>query len=109
LRQTRRERTARRAYRPFIDGRIDQAEANMTEPLFLHGVYSIHVRPLELQGARWDAEYEIRQRDHPVQRWTTVGGDTGYATEAEAIESAHRQAVADIDHGAGIPKPHAFP
>ncbi len=81
----------------------------MTEPLFLYGVYSIHVRPLELQGARWDAEYEIRHRDHPVQQWTTVGGDAGFATEAEAVESAHLQAVADIEHGAGIPKPRAFP
>ncbi|HEY3598160.1 MAG TPA: hypothetical protein VGL08_11710 [Paraburkholderia sp.] len=81
----------------------------MTEPLFLYGVYSIHVRSLELQGTRWDAEYEIRQRDHPVQRWTTIGGNAGYATEAEAIESAHREAVADIDRGAGIPKPRAFP
>jgi hypothetical protein len=81
----------------------------MTEPLFLYGVYSIHVHPLELQGARWDAEYEIRHRDHPVQRWTTVGGDAGYATEAEAIESAHQHAVADIEHGAGIPKPPTFP
>src|ERR1700760_2511941 len=40
------------------------AETNMTEPLFLYGVYSIHVRPLALQGARWDAEYEIRHNDH---------------------------------------------
>ncbi|GAB7526957.1 hypothetical protein PBS_59480 [Paraburkholderia sp. 2C] len=86
-----------------------QAETNMAEPLFLYGVYSIHVRPLALQGARWDAEYEIRHNEHAVQRWTTVGGDAGYATEAEAVESARRQAVADIDHGAGIPKPRAFP
>jgi hypothetical protein len=86
-----------------------QAETNMAEPLFLYGVYSIHVRPLALQGTRWDAEYEIRHNEHAVQRWTTVGGDAGYATEAEAVESARRQAVADIDHGAGIPKPRAFP
>ncbi|MCC8397394.1 hypothetical protein LJ656_33060 [Paraburkholderia sp. MMS20-SJTR3] len=81
----------------------------MDEQLFQHGVYSIHVRPLELNGARWDAEYEIRQRDKAVKPWTTVGGDAGYADEAEAVASAHRQAVDDIDHGAGIPKPHAFP
>ncbi len=81
----------------------------MAEQLFLYGVYAIHVRPLELQGARWDAEYEIRHRDKAVQPWTTVGGDAGYGDMTEAIESAHRQAVADIDHGAGIPKPHAFP
>ncbi|TDN68279.1 hypothetical protein [Paraburkholderia sp. BL10I2N1] len=81
----------------------------MAEQLFLYGVYAIHVRPLELQGARWDAEYEIRHRDKPVQTWTTVGGDDGYGDATEAVESAHRQAVADIDHGAGIPKPRAFP
>jgi hypothetical protein len=81
----------------------------MAEQLFLYGVYAIHVRPLELQGARWDAEYEIRHRDKPVQPWTTVGGDDGYGDATEAVESAHRQAIADIDHGAGIPKPRAFP
>jgi len=81
----------------------------MAEQLFLYGVYSIHVRPIELQGARLDAEYEIRHRDKPVQAWTTVGGDAGYVDQAEAIESAHQQAVADIEHGAGIPKPHKFP
>jgi hypothetical protein len=81
----------------------------MAEQLFLYGVYAIHVRPLELQGARWDAEYEIRHRDKAVQTWTTVGGDDGYGDQTEAVESAHRQAVADIDHGAGIPKPRTFP
>ncbi|MGF6753062.1 hypothetical protein [Paraburkholderia sp. GAS334] len=81
----------------------------MAEQLFLYGVYAIHVRPLELQGARWDAEYEIRHRDKPVQVWTTVGGDAGFDELAEAVESAHRQAVADIEHGAGIPKPRSFP
>jgi hypothetical protein len=81
----------------------------MAEQLFLYGVYAIHVRPLELQGARWDAEYEIRHRDKPVKPWTTVGGDNGYGDATEAVESAHRQAVADIDHGAGIPKPRPFP
>lgn len=81
----------------------------MPEPLFLYGVYTIHVRPIELQGARWDAEYEIRQGDHAVQAWTTVGGDTGYTSDAEAVDAAHRQAVADIEHGAGIPKPRSFP
>ena len=39
----------------------------MAEQHFPYGVYSIHVRPLELQGARWDAEYEIRQLDRAVQ------------------------------------------
>ncbi|HEV3422771.1 MAG TPA: hypothetical protein VG105_03105 [Paraburkholderia sp.] len=81
----------------------------MAEQLFLYGVYAIHVRPLELQGARWDAEYEIRHRDTAVQVWTTIGGDAGYASETEAIEAAHNHAIADIEHGAGIPKPHAFP
>jgi hypothetical protein len=81
----------------------------MAEQLFLYGVYAIHVRPIELQGSRWDAEYEIRHREHPVQKWLTVGGDSGYASNAEAIEAAHRQAVADIEHGAGIPKPRSFP
>ena len=81
----------------------------MAEHLFQYGVYSIHVRPLELSGARWDAEYEIRHRDKAVKPWTTVGGDAGYADQAEAVDSAHRQAVDDIEHGAGIPKPHAFP
>jgi hypothetical protein len=60
----------------------------MAEQLFLYGVYSIHVRPLELNGARWDAEYEIRHREKAVKSWTTVD---------------------DIEHGAGIPKPRAFP
>ncbi|MDE1181528.1 hypothetical protein [Paraburkholderia sp.] len=81
----------------------------MAEQLFLYGVYEIHVRPLELQGARWDAEYEIRHRDHAVQSWTTIGGDTGYDGAGEAIEAAHLRAVSDIDHGAGIPKPRTFP
>ena len=81
----------------------------MAEQLFLYGVYAIHVRPLALQGARWDAEYEIRQRDSTVQVWTTVGGDAGYPSETDAIEAAHRQAVDDIEHGAGIPKPRTFP
>ena len=39
----------------------------MVEQLFLYGVYSIHVRPIELSGARWDAEYEIRHRDKAVK------------------------------------------
>ena len=39
----------------------------MAEQHFPYGVYSIHVRPLELQGARWDAEYEIRHHDKAVQ------------------------------------------
>lgn len=81
----------------------------MAEQLFLYGVYSIHVRPLELQGARWDAEYEIRHREHAVQAWTTIGGDAGYANETEAVTAAHQQAVADIEHGVGIPKPRTFP
>ncbi|KAA0091846.1 DUF6566 family protein [Trinickia soli] len=81
----------------------------MAEELFAYGVYSIHVRPIELEAARWDAEYEIRQQDKPVQRWTTVGGDAGYGNVTEAIEAAHRQARADIDRGAGVPKPRAFP
>ncbi|MGH8777433.1 hypothetical protein [Paraburkholderia sp.] len=81
----------------------------MADQLFLYGVYAIHVRPLELHSARWDAEYEIRHRDKAVKAWTTVGGDAGYADLEEAIETAHRQAVSDIDHGAGIPKPRGFP
>ena len=81
----------------------------MEEALYLYGVYSIHVRPLELEGARWDAEYEIRHQDKPVQRWTTIGGDDGYASHADAIDAAHRQAVADIEKGAGVPKPKNFP
>ncbi|MGN6648441.1 hypothetical protein [Trinickia sp.] len=81
----------------------------MAEEQFTYGVYSIHVRPIELEGSRWDAEYEIRQQDKPVQRWLTVGGDAGYASAARAIESAHHQAVADIERGAGVPKPRAFP
>jgi hypothetical protein len=84
-------------------------EAFMAEQLFLYGVYSIHVRPLELNGARWDAEYEIRHREKAVKSWTTVGGDDGYADEAEAVAAAHQQAIDDIEHGAGIPKPRAFP
>jgi hypothetical protein len=81
----------------------------MADQLFLYGVYSIHVRPLERQGSRWDAEYEIRHRDHPVQHWKTIGGDSGYADEASAINAAHQHAVADIDNGAGVPKPRSFP
>ena len=81
----------------------------MAEQLYLYGVYSIHVRPIPLEGAHWDAEYEIRHQDKPVQKWTTVGGDSGFANEADAIEAAHQQAVTDIEHGAGVPKPKAFP
>lgn len=81
----------------------------MSEQLYLYGVYSIHVRPIELADARWDAEYEIRHQDRPVQTWKTIGGDAGYATEAEAIDAAHHEAVTDIENGAGVPKPTAFP
>ena len=56
----------------------------MAEQLFLYGVYSIHVRPLELSGARWDAEYEIRHREKAVKSWTTVGGDGGYARRSRS-------------------------
>ncbi|WP_250508455.1 hypothetical protein [Caballeronia sp. GACF4] len=80
----------------------------MPEQVFLYGVYAIHVKPLELQGARWDAEYEIRHNDKPVQAWSTVGGD-GLADSAAAVELAHQRAVADIEAGAGIPKPRTFP
>lgn len=81
----------------------------MAEEQFVYGVYSIHVRPIELEGSRWDAEYEIRHQDKPVQRWTTIGGDAGYGNPGEAIEHAHRRAVADLENGAGVPKPRAFP
>ena len=81
----------------------------MPEQVFLYGVYAIHVRPVELQGSRWDAEYEIRHHDKAVQPWTTVGGDDGLADRAEAVELAHQRAVSDIEAGAGIPKPRAFP
>lgn len=81
----------------------------MAEQLFLYGVYAIHVHPLELQGERWDAEYQITHRDQPVQRWVTLGGNAGFEAPTEAIEAAHRQAIVDIERGAGIPKPHAFP
>jgi hypothetical protein len=81
----------------------------MPEQLFLYGVYSIHVRPLELQGARWDAEYEIRHHDKAVQPWKTIGGDSGLPSPTDAIDAAHVQAVADIEAGAGIPKPKTFP
>ena len=77
--------------------------------LFLFGVFAIHVRPLEMQGARWDAEYEICHRDTPVQPWTTIGGTGGFASADEAVDAAHRQALADIEHGIGIPKPQVFP
>lgn len=81
----------------------------MVDQLYLYGVYAIHVHPLPMQDTRWDAEYEIRHRNHAVQKWTTVGGDAGFPDETEAIEAAHRQAVSDIEHGAGIPKPRTFP
>ncbi|QGZ60381.1 hypothetical protein [Paraburkholderia acidisoli] len=81
----------------------------MAEQLFLHGVYAIHVHPLELQGARWDAEYQITHRDTAVQPWVTIGGNAGFDAPAQAVEAARRQAIADIEHGAGIPKPHGFP
>ncbi|HMC46197.1 hypothetical protein [Burkholderia sp. S171] len=81
----------------------------MPEQLFLYGVYSIHVRPIELQGTRWDAEYEIRHLDKAVQPWKTIGGDNGLSSPTDAIGAAHVQAVADIEAGAGIPKPKTFP
>jgi hypothetical protein len=81
----------------------------MPEELFLYGVYSIHVRALALQGARWDAEYEIRHLHRPVQHWQPVGGDAGLADAATAIDLAHRRAVADIEAGAGVPKPATSP
>jgi hypothetical protein len=84
-------------------------EVSMVEQLHLYGVYSISVRSIPLEGARWDAEYEIRHQDKTVQPWTTVGGDDGYADEAHALEVAREKAVADIEHGAGVPKPRAFP
>lgn len=82
---------------------------NVNDQQFLYGVYSIHVHAIALQGGRWDAEYEIRHRNRAVQRWTTVGGDLGLEYVDDAIEAAHRQAVDDIEHGAGVPKPRAFP
>ena len=81
----------------------------MAEQLFHFGVFAIHVRPIELQGARWDAEYLITHRDHAVQPWTTIGGNAGFDASEQAVDAAHAQAVADIEHGAGIPKPHTFP
>ena len=81
----------------------------MAEQLHLYGVYSINVRSIPLEGARWDAEYEIRYQDKMVQPWTTVGGDSGYEDEAQALEAAREKAIADIEHGAGVPKPRAFP
>ncbi|HTR06626.1 MAG TPA: hypothetical protein VMJ11_08205 [Paraburkholderia sp.] len=81
----------------------------MAEQLFLYGVYAIHVHPLELQGARWDAEYQITHRDKAVQPWITIGGNAGFEAPERAVDAARRQAIADIEHGAGIPKPHAFP
>jgi hypothetical protein len=81
----------------------------MPEQLFLYGVYSIHVRSVALHGGRWDAEYEIRHLDKPVQPWKLVGGDAGLTNPTAAIDIAHQQAVADIEAGAGIPKPHTFP
>jgi hypothetical protein len=84
-------------------------EVNMIEQLYLYGVYSIKVRSIALADSHWDAEYEIRHQEKPVQTWRTVGGDSGYENEADAIDAAHKQAVADIEHGAGVPKPKAFP
>jgi hypothetical protein len=81
----------------------------MPDKLFLYGVYEIRVRPVEMQGSRWDAEYEIRHNSKAVQPWTSVGGDAGLPSAAEAIEFAHRRAVTDIEAGAGIPKPRVFP
>ena len=81
----------------------------MADQLFLYGVYAIRVHPLELQGARWDAEYQITHRDNPVQPWITIGALKPALPPTEAVDAARRQAIADIEHGAGIPKPHAFP
>lgn len=81
----------------------------MPEQLFLYGVFTIHVRPVQLMGSRWDAEYEIRHLDKPVQHWQTVGGNDGFAESGDAIETAHKKAVADIEAGAGVPKPKTFP
>jgi len=44
-----------------------------------------------------------------VQSWKTVGGDNGLSSPKDAIDAAHVQAVADIEAGAGIPKPKTFP
>ncbi|MDX6584314.1 MAG: hypothetical protein QOI10_3498, partial [Solirubrobacterales bacterium] len=41
--------------------------------------------------------------------WTTVGGDEGFARVADAIDAAHRAAIAVIEHGDALPKPKAFP
>jgi hypothetical protein len=81
----------------------------MNEQLFLYGVYTIHVRPIELANVRWNAEYEIRESEKPVRKWTTVGGDEGFARVADAIDAAHRAAIAVIEHGDALPKPKAFP
>jgi hypothetical protein len=98
-----------RRLRRVTGSSTNRLETAMTDQLFLYGVYSIHVRPVALQGARWDAEYEILHNEKTVQKWMTVGGDAGYDDEATAVDIAHRQAVTDIEHGAGIPKPRAFP
>jgi len=68
----------------------------MSEQLFLYGVYAIHVHPLELQGARWDAEYQITHRDKAVQPWVTVGGNAGYDAPTQAVDAARRQAIAAL-------------
>lgn len=81
----------------------------MAEQLFVHGVYEIHVRPIELQGSRWDAEYEIHEAGKTVRRWTTIGGDAGLDDAQTAIDAARRDAIAAIEHGDVMPKPRAFP
>ena len=80
----------------------------MTEPLFLYGVYAIHVRPLELQGARWDAEYEIRHRDHPVELgalWRRGRARVLGRRERPILHPGHglRAAALPVGEGDGVP------
>ncbi len=82
----------------------------MAEQLFLYGVYSIHVRPISNSTAHAgtrNTKSGIARK--PSSRGPPIGGDSGYGDEAEAVAAAHQQAVDDIEHGAGIPKPRAFP
>ncbi len=85
-------------------------EAIMAEQLFLYGVYSIPCAPDRTQRralgrrvrnpASRDKRSSLDDRRRRQRSWRR---------SAEAIAAAHQQAVEDTEHGAGIPKPRAFP
>ena len=81
----------------------------MSEQLFLYGVYCDPRAPTRTAGRALGRRIRNPSSRQGRADWTTVGGDDGLSNAADAIDRRTQQAVADIDAGAGIPKPRTFP